>query len=132
MPSSVIQFFHFLVKEFLTLARLAGHATLYPTVIMFPGHLHIPCSTTLFGHSALHLDKDVVTSKSLERSPLAEYAAEYWVTMPSRMMCHKMWSGKYVGGMKQLFNSNKPHLLVCIWICDPNVLLESLETKSPS
>jgi hypothetical protein len=62
----------------LTLARLAGHATLYPTVIMFPGHLHIPRSTTLFGHSALHLDKDVVTSESLERSPLAEYAAEYW------------------------------------------------------
>ena len=73
----IIQFSHFSVKEFLTLACLAetcNNISCLYHVSETPAH-------TLAAQACLgillHLDKDVVTSESLERSPLAEYAAEY-------------------------------------------------------
>ena len=58
----------------------------------------------------LHLEEDVVTSGSCEKWPLAGYAAEYWAG-------HALFEGvsrKVEGGVKQLFDPNKPHLAVCV------------------
>jgi hypothetical protein len=117
--SPVIQFSHFSVKEFLTSARLAETHDIIPRryhVSQTPAH-------TLAAQACLgillHLDEDVVTSESLERSPLAEYAAEYWADH-ARL---DDVSQNVEDGMKQLFDPNKPRLSVCVWICDPNVLL---------
>ena len=117
--SPVIQFSHFSVKEFLTSARLAETNDIIPRryyVSETPAH-------TLAAQACLgillHLDKDIVTSESLEGSPLAEYAAEYWADH-ARL---DDVSQNVEDGMKQLFNPSMPHLSVCVWICDPNVLL---------
>jgi ankyrin repeat protein len=119
--SPVIQFSHFSVKEFLTSSRLAETHDIIPRryhVSQAPAH-------TLAAKACLgillYLDKDVVTSEGLERSPLAEYAAEYWADH-ARL---DDVSQNVEDGMKKLFDPSKPHLSVCIWICDPNVLLSS-------
>ena len=113
----VIQFSHFSVKEFLTSARLAEASDIIPRryhISMTPAH-------TLAAQACLgillHLDKDVVTSDSLEKWPLAEYAAEHWAD-------HARFedvSRNVEDGMKQLFDPSKPHLAVCVWIHDPDV-----------
>ncbi len=62
----------------------------------------------------LHLDENV-TSDSLQRFPIAEYAAEHWID-------HARFEGvsKHVEyGMNQLFDPRRPHLAVLIWIHDP-------------
>jgi ankyrin repeat protein len=63
----------------------------------------------------LHLDESV-TEDSLEEFPLAEYAAEHWVG-------HGQFENvlsNVQDGMKQLFDPNKGHLSVCVWIHDPD------------
>jgi ankyrin repeat protein len=113
----VIQFSHFSVREFLTSTRLAeaGASDIYPR------HYHISMTTahTLAAQVCLgillHLEKGVITDDSLEKFPLAEYAAEHWV--------HHAQLGNesrnMQDGMKQLFDPRRPHLAVCVWICDP-------------
>ena len=116
--SLVIQFSHFSVKEFLTSARLAETRDIIPRryhVSEIPAH--ILAAQACLG-ILLHLDKDIVTSESLEGLPLAKYAAEYWADH-ARL---DNVSQNVEDGMKQLFDPNKPHLSICIWICDPNVL----------
>ena len=111
----VIQFSHFSVKEFLTSTRLAEASEIIHRryhVSMSPAHTLAlqACLGTL-----LHMDKDIITRESLENYPLAEYAAEHWV-------CHAQFeevSQNVEDGMKQLFDPSKPHLMVCIWIHDP-------------
>jgi ankyrin repeat protein len=113
----VIQFSHFSVKEFLTSTRLAetSHTILQRYhVSMTPAHTLVAqaCLGIL-----LHLDKDVVTSNSLKRWPLVEYAAEHWVYHARFEDVSRL--GNVEEGMKQLFDPNKPHLSVCVWIHDP-------------
>jgi len=122
--SLVIQFSHFSVKEFLTSARLAETNDIIPLryrVSETPAH-------TLAAQACLdillHLDRDVVTSETLERSPLAEYAAGYWADH-ARL---DDVSQNVEDGMKELFDPSTPHLSVCVWICDPYV---PLSRRSP-
>jgi hypothetical protein len=112
--SPVIQFSHFSVKEFLTSTRLA-EAT---DTISRRYHISMTPAHTLVAQACLgillHLDKDVARD-SLEDFPLAEYAAEHWVG-------HARFedvSRNVEDGMKQLFDPSKPHLAICVWICDP-------------
>ena len=122
--SPVIQFSHFSVKEFLTSTRLAEapHIISRYHVSMTPAHTLVAqaCLGIL-----LHLDKDV-TNDSLKNLPLAEYAAEHWVD-------HSRFedvSGNVEDGMKQLFDPNKSHLSICIWICDPTAPTWSRRTRN--
>ena len=110
--SPVIQFSHFSVKEFLTSTRLAEAANIISRyhVSMTPAHTLVTqaCLSIL-----LHLDKDV-TGGGLKFLPLAEYAAEHWDD-------HAQFedvSQNVEGGIKQLFDPNKPHLAICVWIRD--------------
>jgi ankyrin repeat protein len=114
---NIIQFSHFSVKEFLTSTRLAKAADAIPRryhIAMTPAHTL--AARSCFG-ILLHLDQDVITRDSLEDFPLAEYAAEHWAS-------HALFEGvshNVVDGIKQLFDQSKPHLAVCVWICDPAV-----------
>ena len=110
----VIQFSHFSVKEFLTSTRLAETSD----VDIRRYHISLTSAHTLAAQACLgillHLDKNI-TRHSLQRFRLAEYAAKYWVD-------HARFENVLPNaehGMKHLFDPNKPHLAVWVWISDP-------------
>jgi hypothetical protein len=112
--SSVIQFAHFSVKEYLTSERLANADDTSISrfhVSMTPAHTIVAqaCLGTL-----LHLDKDI-TKGSLEKFPLAKYAAEHWV---GHARFEDVWPHTE-DGAKLLFEPSKHHLSVWVWIFDP-------------
>jgi ankyrin repeat protein len=113
--SPVIQFSHFSVKEFLTSTRLA-EAT---DEISRRYHVSMTPAHTLAAQACLgillYLDENI-TRHSLRKFPLAKYAAKYWVD-------HARFENVSQGiedGMKQLFDSRKPHLAIWVWIVDPS------------
>jgi len=110
---SVIQFAHFSVKEYLTSARLAETKDTISRfhVSMTPAHTVVAqaCLGVL-----LHLDENI-TEDGLEDFPLAQYAAEHWVDHAR----FENVSPKVHDGMKCLFDPNKCHLSVWVWIHDP-------------
>jgi hypothetical protein len=113
--TQVIQFSHFSVKEFLTSDRFpqANDTISRYHVSMTSAHTLVArvCLGTL-----LHLPEDV-TSDSLQKFPLAEYAAEHWVD-------HARFedvSRNVEDGMKELFDPRKSHLAVWVWIHDLEV-----------
>jgi hypothetical protein len=113
--SRVIQFSHYSVKEYLTSSRLAETNDIISRryhISMTPAHTLAAqaCLGTL-----LHLDNNVVRRKRLKKYPLAKYAAEYWVD-------HAWFegvSGNVENVMKRLFDPNKEHLAIWVWIHDP-------------
>ena len=113
--SSVIQFAHFSVKEYLTSKRLAESKE---TISRF--HVSMTLAHTIIAQSCLsvllHLDEGI-TQDHLERFPLAEYAAQYWVG-------HSLFqdvSPKIQDEMKRLFDPNNHHLSIWVWIYDPQL-----------
>jgi ankyrin repeat protein len=122
----VIQFSHISAREFLTSARIAQASDFTSRryhVSMTPAH-------TLAAKACLgillHLKKDLVTSDSLEKFTFAEYAAEHWFE-------HARFEGvlqNVEDGIKQLFNPNKSHLAVCVWIHEPDLLTRQRNTRS--
>ena len=111
--SPVVQFSHFSVKEFLTSPRLAKAND----NILHRFHISIATAHTLAAQAflgiLLHLDKNI-TRGDLVRFRLAEYAAEHWVD-------HARFedvSRTVVDGMKRLFDPNKYHFSVWVWIHD--------------
>ncbi len=114
----VVQFSHFSVKEFLTSSRLAEAND----KILRRYHLSETPSHTLAARACLgyllNLDKDV-TNYSLRKLPFTKYSAEYWVHH-ARL---EDVSRNVKDGLKELFDPRKPHLAVCVWICDPSLPL---------
>ncbi len=114
--SKVMQFSHYSVKEYLTSARLAEASDIIPRryhIFMTPAHT-IAAQACL--GLLLHLDENV-TKKSLEKFPLAEYAAEHWFH-------HAQFEGvlqNVEDGLKLLFDPDKPHLAIWVWIRDPGI-----------
>jgi ankyrin repeat protein len=112
--SPVIQFSHFSAKEYLTSDRLAGTND----ILSRRYHISMTPAHTLAAQACLgillHLDKDV-SRDSLTKYPLAEYAAKHWIDH-ARI---EGVSGNVEDGMKRLFDPNKPHLAIWIWIYDP-------------
>ena len=108
----VIQFAHFSVREFLTSARLANASD----IVSRRNHISMTPAHTVAAHACLgillHLDKDVITWDSLREYPLAQYAAEHWAGHAQLEDVPR----SVEDGMKQLFDPNKPHFAVCIWI----------------
>ena len=111
--SPVVQFAHFSVKEYLTSTRLAEAAATISRLHVSMTRAHAIIAQACLG-VLLHLDENV-TEDSLEKFPLAKYAAEHWVG-------HARFddvSSSVQDGMKRLFDPNKHHLSVWIWIHDP-------------
>ena len=75
--SRVVQFSHFSVKEYLTSTRLATSSTSGYHVDLLPAHaiLAQACMSVL-----LQADDHAEHNDVEKSSPLAEYAAQYWVT----------------------------------------------------
>jgi ankyrin repeat protein len=116
----VVQFSHFSVKEFLTSTHLAGESD----AIHRRYHVSLTPAHTLAARACLgillHLDKNAVSSDSLKKWPLAEYAAEHW----SHHARFKNVSRNVDDAVKRLFDPSKPHhLAVCVSIYDPESLL---------
>jgi ankyrin repeat protein len=112
--SSVIQFSHFSVKEFLTSARLGENRD----SILCRHHVSMTPAHTFLAQACLaillHMDENV-TEDSLEKFPLVEYAAEHWFE-------HARFEGVSENAeeaITQLFDGNQPHLAIWIWIYDP-------------
>ena len=111
--SPVVQFAHFSVKEYLTSTRLAEATATISRLHVSMTRAHTIVAQTCLG-VLLHLDENV-TEDSLEKFPLAKYAAEHWVG-------HARFddvSSSVQDGMKRLFDPNKHHLSVWTWIHDP-------------
>ena len=109
----VIQFAHFSVKEYLTSDRLADAR---PTLSRF--HVSMTQAHTIVAQACLgvllHIDESI-TEDGLKKLPLAEYAAEHWVS-------HARFDGvsqNIQKGIKRLFDPSNQHLLVWTWIFDP-------------
>ena len=124
--SSVIQFTHFSVKEYLTSERLAESKE---TISRF--HVSMTQAHTIIAQACLgvllHMDESI-TDDDLERFPLARYAAKHWVG-------HALFqnvSPKIEDGMKRLFDPNNHHLSVWFWIRDPDPEIGRSRSKRPS
>ncbi|KAN0141931.1 hypothetical protein V8E53_000393 [Lactarius tabidus] len=107
--SRVVQFSHLSVKDFLTsdhLASASGDLALYHVL---PARAHTILAQVCLGF-LLH-PNDYNDDKSVKEPPLAEYAAQHWVT-------HAQFEDVATGvidSMKTLFDSDKPHFAA--WIC---------------
>jgi len=111
--SKVIQFSHFSVKEYLTSKRLADAKD---TISRF--HVSITPAHTIVAQACLgvllHVDENI-TEDNMEKFPLADYAAQQWVG-------HARFEGvspNIQDGMKHLFDPDNHHLVVWVWIYDP-------------
>jgi hypothetical protein len=101
--SRVVQFSHFSVKEFLTSPRLSTSSqdVLRYHIVLGPAH-------TIMAQACLSIllrQDDPVEDSSVEkRSPLAEYAAEHWVS-------HAQFEdvASRIKGMEYLFDLDKPY-----------------------
>ena len=111
--SRVVQFSHFSVKEFLTSDRLtvAVGDISFLHILLEPAHtiLAQACLGVL-----LRLDDLTTRETSVERFPLAAYAAEHWVD-------HALFGDVSLNikdGMEDLFDPDKPHFRRWIRIHD--------------
>ena len=111
--SPVVQFAHFSVKEYLMSVQLAEAKD---TISRY--HISMSAAHTIVARACLgvllHLD-DNVTKDSLEKFPLAEYAAEHWVE-------HARFEDVSLtvqDGMKRLFDPSNSYLSIWVWLCDP-------------
>jgi serine/threonine-protein phosphatase 6 regulatory ankyrin repeat subunit B len=101
--SRVVQFSHFSVKEFLTSKRLAAADGDVSQYHILPEQAHTTFTRACLG-VLLRLD-DHVDKERAKNIPLAEYAAEYWV---SHAQVESVTS--HVGhAMEILFDSKEPH-----------------------
>jgi ankyrin repeat protein len=124
--SAVIQFSHYSVREFLTSPRFAEKGD----TISRHYHVSLTSAHSLVTQACLgillQLDENI-TSDSLDKSPLAEYAAKHWVE-------HARFEGVSQNAeewMKPLFDPSKPHLAVWLWIYDPIRPYGRAERPSP-
>jgi ankyrin repeat protein len=106
--TTVVQFSHFSVKEFLTSHRIArGRVSRYH-IPLEPAHLTIAraCLTVL-----LHLD-DSVNKATTKNFPLAFYAARYWIdhAKVGNVSLHTR------DAIRQVFDPTRPYFSAWAWL----------------
>ena len=110
--SPIIQFSHHSVKEFLTSTRFGDKRdTISCRYYVSMTSAHTLIAQACFG-ILLHLDEGTARN-GLKTFPLAEYAAKHWIE-------HVRFEGvseSVEEGMKLLFDPNKPHFAIWIWLC---------------
>ncbi len=111
--SRVVQFSHFSVKEFLTSKRLAtssGDVT--------PYHINLKPAHTILAQACLGVllqpDDPAEQNDLGKSSPLAEYAAEHWVTHAQFQSVSPLLRK----AMEYLFDPDKPHLAAWLQLYD--------------
>jgi ankyrin repeat protein len=110
--SRVVQFSHFSVKEFLMSNRLTSSHGDFSRYQILPRSAHTILAKACLG-VLLHLD-DHVDSENVKGFPLAEYAAEHWVTHAQ----FKDVASHVKDGMVSLFDWDKPHFAAWVGIYD--------------
>jgi hypothetical protein len=122
--SQVIQFSHFTVKEYFMSPRLARASNITSRrYYISMKHAHAIAAQACLG-ILLHLDENI-TADTLQRFPLAKYAAEYWLDHARFEDVSKIVED----GMKQLFDPRKSHLAIWVWIHEPDVPLWDREDR---
>ena len=119
--SPVVQFSHFSVKEFLMSDRLA---TSRRDISQY--HISLEDAHTLLTRASLAVllrDPDVNTHS--DSAPLAEYAAEYWVTHAQV----KNVASRVRDGMQCLFDPDKPYFEAWVGLYD--IDRYDISSKSP-
>jgi ankyrin repeat protein len=108
--------------EYLTSKRLADAKD---TISRF--HVSMTPAHTIVAQACLgvllHVDENI-TEANMEKFPLAEYAAQQWVG-------HARFEGvspNIQDGMKHLFDPDNDHLVVWVWIYDPESTRSHRET----
>ena len=123
--SRVVQFSHFSVKEYLMSTRLAESSR-------DTSYYHIPLKLahTILAQACLgvllRLD-DRIDRDKIKAFPLAKYAAEHWVE-------HAQFENvsSYVkDGMEYLFDADKPHYAVWLWVYNEDRNGNSMWTTVP-
>jgi len=124
--SSVIQFSHFSVKEYLTSERLSESKG-----IISRFHVSMTLAHTIIARACLGVLLQIdegVTEDDLEKFPLAEYAAEHWAG-------HARFEGvssHIQDGMKRLFDPDSHHVSACLCIHRPDLETGSFGSRCPS
>ena len=112
--SRVVQFSHFSVKEYLTANRLAD---LVKDVSRY--HIRLEAAHTILAEACLgvllRLD-DRIDRDNIENFPMARYAARYWATHARA----EKESSRIKDGMECLFDADKPHFAIWLWIYNPD------------
>ena len=123
--SRVVQFSHFSVKEFLTADRLAE-----PIRDVSRYHIRLEAAHAILAQACLgvilRLD-DRVDRDSMKSFPLAPYAAQYW----SRHARVENVSSRIKEGMECLFDADKPHFAIWLWIYNGDQRGRSMTTMRP-
>jgi len=113
----IVQFSHFSVKEYLTSDRIANaeHVSHF--------HIHPKLAHTLLAKACLsvlfQLDYSM-DEATITNFPLAKYAAKHWVE-------HARFEdvSSYLGdGMDLLFEKDKPHFAIWVWVYDMDQYFE--------
>ena len=127
--SSIVQFSHFSVREFLLSSRLAES-----TRDVSRYHIQLEVAHTILAQACLgvllRLD-DRIDRFSIESFPLARYAAQYWVKHAQ----FENVSSRVEEGMDRLFNVDRPHFAIWLWIYNedsPRHHSRSLPSMRPS
>ena len=110
--SRIVQFAHFSVKEFLTSDRLATASEDLSRYHIVPYLAHATLAQASLG-VLLQLD-DRIDKESIKNFPLADYAARHWFE-------HGKFENVALtirGAMECLFDREKPHFSVWVWIYD--------------
>ena len=121
--SPVVQFSHFSVKEFLMSDRLA---TSRRDISRY--HISLEDAHTLLTRASLAVllrDPDVNTHS--DSAPLAEYAAEYWVTHAQV----KNIASRVRDGIQCLFDPDKPYFEAWVGLYDIDLYEYSLDPPDP-
>lgn len=126
--SRVVQFSHFSVKEFLTSKRLAAASGDVSQHHILPGPAHAVLTRACLG-VLLHLDHHV-NNKNAKNIPLAEYAANHWVSHAQE----ENVSSRVRHAMEALFDSEKPHFSAWlrIYCTDPQPRFRSIPLRGKS
>jgi hypothetical protein len=107
----VVQFSHFSVKEFLTSERLATAEHLsYYHILPEPAH-------TVLAHVSLSVLLQLdhrIDKNTIDRYPLAPYAAQYWANHAQ----FRNVSLHIQEAMERLFDAAKPHFATWVWLHD--------------
>ena len=119
--SPVVQFSHFSVQEFLLSSRLTSPRVSRYCISLEPAHTIVAqaCLSVL-----LQLDSHV-NKRSLDKYPLAHYAAQHWVD--HAMFQNVLSSVEYA--MKHLFDRDRPYLAAWVWIYDMD--RGSMDSEAP-
>ena len=110
--SRIVQFSHFSVKEFLTSNRLSTSSEDISRYHILPDAVHTTFAQASLG-VLLRLDDDVDIMRATS-IPLAEYAAEFWVSHAQVGST----SSRVGDPMKTLFDPDKPHFAAWLRIYD--------------